>query len=251
MNYTVSAGLDEWMLFASKALATALYAAPSDYDEDNETIMFYQGKGDAGTLHMSVFAKDVSCCVASHGRMSLSNMGCDAGMLPTVPVDKYASDNRAFMTVGDLGKFVKWLKPLPKGYVSLRWEDDPNGVKFFAIFRPNNSQKNFPVLNFSYPASAMWNTRFRVPFNQGRFAYVNAINGKAVRQFNMLTMRPRIFEWANAMFGGHAVDMVPFDNGSMLYLRSDRFTKLEGACVMAVPARTNRRSVANDEDSEA
>lgn len=228
---------EELMPHIRAALVTATYAANEYFNPDAETIMLYQGKGDVGDGKLSIFSHDVSNVCATHSRVSMQNSAL------SLPSDKCSNGElRAYITISDVDKLCKWLKPMPRGIVNFYWNETDDGMRTLRLtLSPLKSSKTFDALDLTYADSPIdWGTRnFRTPFSQGRLAYRNAMSHCAVRQFSMFTLGPKAINWLDEVYDGRSIDIIPFDNGRKLYIRSDFCTTVEAVCELPYRALNN------------
>ena len=127
---------------------------------------------------------------------------------------------------------------MPKGDVVFTWLDDGYGSRQLQVyFVPDKSSKTFESLNLDWPEVNGLAPSVRAPFNMGRDAYRNAREGRAVRLFGKLTLGPLAIQWLDNVYAGRSIDLVPFDKGNKLYIRSDFATHVECVCSMPYPAK--------------
>lgn len=241
MPCTIMIEAESLLVHMKAALATSMYETPDDsIDKDEHFIMLYQGKGDIGNLSLSVFSYDSQYVCACHSRLKLVRHGL-------LPLDDDAQDTRAYMSVSDLEKLVKWLRTLPRGSVEFRWNEVQDSVSFCAEFYPHSSKKNYDVLSFTYLSVSGFSSGFKALFKQGRCACINANRYQAVRQYGAITTRPLMLKWLDELYDGRSVDLVPFDTGNKLYIRSDFRANIEAVCALPFPARSNAMKRRSDD----
>lgn len=231
---------------ALRSAMTAAYVAVMYWLPDGNCpshehfLMLCQSDNDMQRAKMSLFAYNTRSTFAVHIRLSL--YGATSTHKPQVPTDEEGR-RRTFICAQDLPEITKWLRPLPSGSVYFAWDDD-NPEHLQIKFNPKRpSAKQVSPLNVRTYVSAEWADALGTIFATGRAARSNAKSGEAVYLTSLLPMPHKLLPALGAVFEGYGVDIVPFSNGSMVYVASASIQNRECVAMLAHTALANKSKV--------